>query len=665
MTTPAVLLNPEYVSPGPVANILGTTYTILASDVGTYLRTLSNDPVTITLPPQSAQEFEAWAVFTVEQGGTGPITFAPGSGVTIDSAEGLSTVAQFSVAQFKRTALNTWTMTVIGDNVAGVTEFIELSDVPSTYTGAPLYVVRVKSDETGLEFIDPTNAFPILQDMELLGVNTTADTTNRLAVRAAAALFTAVNAVDGGSGDFQTKINKETAGDTASLLYQTGFSGRAEIGLTGDDNFHFKVSPDGATYYDAIVINRTNGALTFLVPLAVPNGGTGVATLTGIVKGNGTSAFSAAVAGTDYIDPAGLAAYAQPLDADLTALAALATTGLVARTGAGTVAARTLTQPAAGITVTNGGGVAGNPTLALANDLAALEGLASTGIAVRTAADTWAQRTITGTASQITVTNGNGVSGNPTLALDLAALDARYVDVAGDTMTGPLVLPAGSTGADSLRWPHMGMFSAAGGTAPFNYLEIEGSTVQPGYLRITANNRINIQNEDGGASVFTQTNSDSFSPGMYFARRRGTIAAPTGVLNGDLLGSFFWRGYTSAGADTGNIAAMSCAAIEDFTSGAQGNAIVLATTAIGATSRATRLQIDSVSGLQTNGGITIDANRIFRLRVYTVGTLPAAGTRGRLACVSDATAPTYLGALVGGGAVSCPVFDNNAAWVSN
>lgn len=49
---------------------------------------------------------------------------------------------------------------------------------------------------------------------------------------------------------------------------------------------------------------------------------------------------------------------------------------------------------------------------------------------------------------------------------------------------------------------------------------------------------------------------------------------------------------------------------------------------------------------------------------YTVATLPAAGTAGRTAYVTDATAPTYRGALVGGGAVTCAVFDTGAAWVS-
>lgn len=50
-------------------------------------------------------------------------------------------------------------------------------------------------------------------------------------------------------------------------------------------------------------------------------------------------------------------------DADLTAIAGLASGGMIARTGAGTAAARTITA-GAGVTVTNGDGVSGNPTIA-------------------------------------------------------------------------------------------------------------------------------------------------------------------------------------------------------------------------------------------------------------------------------------------------------------
>ena len=79
-----------------------------------------------------------------------------------------------------------------------------------------------------------------------LGINATADTTNRLSLAADATLLN-----HDGDGH-QLKINKAAAGDTASLLYQDAFSGRAELGLAGDDDFHFKVSPDGSTWKEAI-----------------------------------------------------------------------------------------------------------------------------------------------------------------------------------------------------------------------------------------------------------------------------------------------------------------------------------------------------------------------------------------------------------------------------
>lgn len=102
------------------------------------------------------------------------------------------------------------------------------------------------------------------QNLDLLGVNTSADATNRLAVRGPAVLHTAVYSGDGGSGHAQHKLNKEATGDTASFLFQTNFSGRAEIGLAGDDDFRFKVSPDGSSWTDAIVIDKDDGTVTAL-----------------------------------------------------------------------------------------------------------------------------------------------------------------------------------------------------------------------------------------------------------------------------------------------------------------------------------------------------------------------------------------------------------------
>jgi hypothetical protein len=47
----------------------------------------------------------------------------------------------------------------------------------------------------------------------------------------------------------------------------------------------------------------TISTLTLTNALTVANGGTGAATLTGVLKGNGTSAFTAATAGTDFVAP--------------------------------------------------------------------------------------------------------------------------------------------------------------------------------------------------------------------------------------------------------------------------------------------------------------------------------------------------------------------------
>ncbi|WP_342585903.1 hypothetical protein [Loktanella sp. S4079] len=92
-------------------------------------------------------------------------------------------------------------------------------------------------------------AVPEMQNLPMVGVNATADVTNRLSVASDATLLNNVGA------GHQLKINKAAVTDTASLLYQSGWSGRAEMGLSGDDNFSIKVSADGATWDSAIAID--------------------------------------------------------------------------------------------------------------------------------------------------------------------------------------------------------------------------------------------------------------------------------------------------------------------------------------------------------------------------------------------------------------------------
>lgn len=107
----------------------------------------------------------------------------------------------------------------------------------------------------------------------------------------------------------------------------------------------------------------------------------------------------------------------QDADDDLTAISVLSGTGIAVRTAADTWALRTLTAPSAGFTITNPAGVAGNPTFVLANDLAALEALSGTdNIYYRSGADTWTSVTIgaglTFAAGTLDTTGGGGGGGS-------------------------------------------------------------------------------------------------------------------------------------------------------------------------------------------------------------------------------------------------------------
>jgi hypothetical protein len=84
--------------------------------------------------------------------------------------------------------------------------------------------------------------------------------------------------------------------------------------------------------------------------------------------------------------------------------------------GSGTVTSVAATQPASGLTIT-GSPITTSGTLvfALNNDLQGLENLATNGMAVRTATSTWATRTLTA-GSGISITNGDGIAGNPTIS---------------------------------------------------------------------------------------------------------------------------------------------------------------------------------------------------------------------------------------------------------
>ncbi|MEH6656026.1 MAG: hypothetical protein V7684_17835 [Loktanella salsilacus] len=121
---------------------------------------------------------------------------------------------------------------------------------------------RSRTAPTGLDSGD-------LNNLPGVGIGAASDPTNRLTVSAPATLL------NHAGGGHQVKVNKASAGDTASLLYQTAFPGRAEMGLAGNDDFSVKVSATGGTWRTALTAVAATGGVQLhhfaqLVPGTAP-----------------------------------------------------------------------------------------------------------------------------------------------------------------------------------------------------------------------------------------------------------------------------------------------------------------------------------------------------------------------------------------------------------
>lgn len=102
-----------------------------------------------------------------------------------------------------------------------------------------------------------------VQGLSRLGLGTTADAANPLAVKTNAALFTARASDEGGDGDLRLTLNKTAPDDVLSLLFQSDYGGRAELGLVGDEDLSLKVSADGSTWRRVFRVDRAAGRILF------------------------------------------------------------------------------------------------------------------------------------------------------------------------------------------------------------------------------------------------------------------------------------------------------------------------------------------------------------------------------------------------------------------
>lgn len=157
------------------------------------------------------------------------------------------------------------------------------------------------------------------------------------------------------------------------------------------------------------------------------------------------------------------------------------------------------------------------------SELTALAALATFGIVAHTAANTWATRTITGTANEITVTNGDGVAGAPTLSIPTA------ITFTGKTVTGG-TFSGGTFTTGSFAGTHTGTFtgthsgdgsaltniptSAITGltTALSSYLPLAGGTMTGALI-----NKSSISIDSDSYRILNFRNNSGSTAGMVFS----------------------------------------------------------------------------------------------------------------------------------------------------
>lgn len=201
-----------------------------------------------------------------------------------------------------------------------------------------------------------------------------------------------------------------------------------------------------------------------------------------------------------------------------------------------------------------------------------------------------------------------------------------------------------------------------------------------------SNGIIATKDSSGAAGYFTDgTNSVYLGDGTYainatgpsilngnvglgiYQLDAGTISIGTaGAERFDYVSGGYLRGYNASNVQNWSIGSAGDAAFTSLTI-TDGVSNLLSIDALGNTTGASFITTGGASTDFVKGDGTLDSSTYLTslsLTGYTVATLPA-GTVGDIAYVTDALAPVYLTAIVGGGAVVCPVFFDGTNWVAH
>jgi len=321
--------------------------------------------------------------------------------------------------------------------------------------------------------------------------------------------------------------------------------------------------------------------------------------------------------------------------------------GVLVKTGATTIANRTLTASGAGLSITNGNGVAGDPTFALSGLALAIANASGTGMLAVVGGTTIAGRQIFGTANQIDVANGNG-SNDPVLTL------ASNAVLPG---TGAVTLPQGSNaqqpvgasgqmrfntdtntfdGYASGSWR---TFSLAGGVTTFSAGSTGFTPSTPVTGAVTLAGVLNASNGGTGAATLT---------GYVFGNGTSTMTASTTIPTTDLSGtvsnaqlansSVTYNGVNVALGGSGTISAITTNALTIGTglTGTSYNGSAAVTIAIDST-------VATLAGTQTLTNKTINGSNNTLSSIANSSLTNSAVTIGTTAISLGATSLTLGG----------------------
>lgn len=252
--------------------------------------------------------------------------------------------------------------------------------------------------------------------------------------------------------------------------------------------------------------------------------------------------------------------------------------------------------------------------------------------------------------------------------------DPTKLPLAGGTMTGAIKAADGAAATPSVYWDtNSGFWNDTADSG----IGISVSATQTGWFDATGlifsiagggTSNVQVRGEGTVNNIVRRVDNSANSPNLTTQKGRGTLASPAVCALSDVLGTVTFAQYNGTSGFAGG-ARMRGLNLETTPSAtALGGRLEIDACAIGSVTFTEIARFEVGTGLSMFGANSvIDANRLIRLRVFTVATLPTAPPDGSTAYISDSALALGFGTAVGagGGTNHMPVYYNSgtAAWM--